>query len=359
MNINFNLKPLPPAYNFDTKQVWQALNLASRSLAELKGESKTIPNVDILINTLSLQESKESSEIENIITTQDDLFKAQVDDKSTNMAAKEVKQYANALLHGYNLIKQHDLLTSNSIIAVQEILEPNKPGFRKLMGTALKNSVGQTVYTPPQNPQEIIELMSNLEKYINLPELHYVDPLIKLAIIHHQFESIHPFYDGNGRTGRIINILYLVYTRLLDIPVLYLSRYINKNRADYYRLLQEVRTLNSWDEWTIWMLNGIHETAQQTIKLIREINKLIAKFKQKIQTEAENIYSKELLECLFKHTYTKIKFIEDGLGVHRQTAGKYLDKLVELNLLTPHKFWKSNYYINHELFDLLSNANSI
>ncbi|MBY0379784.1 MAG: Fic family protein [Burkholderiales bacterium] len=359
MNEKFNLKPLPPLNNFDHPQIWKVLNIASRSLAELKGESKTIPNIDILINTLSLQESKESSEIENIITTQDELFKAQIDDISTNMAAKEVNQYANAIFYGYNLIKQHNLLTSNSIIAVQEILEPSKAGFRKLIGTVLKDSSGKIVYTPPQNSQEIIELMSNLEKYINLPELHDVDPLIKMAIIHHQFESIHPFYDGNGRTGRIINILYLVYMGLLDIPVLYLGRYINKNKIDYYRLLQEVRTSSCWKEWVIWILNGIDETAKQTIKLIREINQLMKKFKLKIQREAKNIYSKELLECLFKHPYTKIKFIENDLGVYRQTASKYLDRLVDLELLTPHKLWKSNYYINHELFNLLSNANLI
>ena len=351
-----NLTQLPPPNYSENSQIWRTLNIASRSLAELKGESKTIPNIDILVNTLSLQESKESSEIENIITTQDDLFQYNIDENISNIAAKEVKQYANALAYGYNLIKQHNLLTCNNIIEIQRVLEPNKPGLRKILGTVLKNSAGETIYTPPQNYNEIVELMSNLEKYINIPELHNVDPLIKMAIIHHQFESIHPFYDGNGRTGRIINILYLVLTSLLDIPVLYLSRYINKNRAQYYELLQSVRTTNSWDDWIIWMLNGIHETAQQTITLIREIDHLIKKFKHKIQNEAENIYSKELVESLFKHPYTKIKFIENDLGIHRQTAVKYLNKLVEIGLLTDYKKGKSNYYVNHELFDLLSKA---
>jgi Fic family protein len=359
MNTNFTVNQLPPVNNFNDVQIWKSLNLASRALAELKGESKTIPNVDILINTLSLQESKESSEIENIVTTQDDLFKSQVENNSKNIATKEVKQYAAALLHGFDLIKQHDLFTTNYIKDIQAVLEPNKQGFRKIMGTALKNSVGDTVYTPPQNHQEIIELMSNLDKYINLPELHDVDPLIKMAIIHHQFESIHPFYDGNGRTGRIINILYLVYMKLLDIPVLYLSRYINQNKADYYRLLQEVRVAGSWNKWVIWMLNGIHETANQTIALIRKINLMMQEFKHKIQSEAENIYSKELLESIFKHPYTKIKFIENDLGVHRQTASKYLDTLVELGLLTSHKIGTINYYVNHKLFELLSNANYV
>ncbi len=350
------LTNLPPEYNFDDPAIWRALNLASRALAELKGESKTIPNSDILINTLSLQESKESSEIENIVTTQDDLFKSQIDDGIKNIAAKEVKQYAAALLHGYKLINQHQLLTSNHILEIQAILEPNKSGFRKLMGTALKNSTGKVVYLPPQNPQDIIELMSNLDKYINLPELHDVDPLIKMAIIHHQFESIHPFYDGNGRTGRIINILYLVYMQLLDIPVLYLSRYINQNKADYYRLLQTVRVENSWSEWVIWMLTGVLVTSRQTVGLIRQIKQLMNDFQQKIQMHAANIYSKELLDSLFKYPYTKIKFIEDDLGVHRHTARKYLDKLSELGLLSMQKIGKSNYYINHSLFELLSDA---
>ena len=356
MNANPGLKLLPPNNNFEDIQVWKALNLATRSLAELKGESKTIPNVDILINTLGLQESKESSEIENIITTQDDLFKSQVEDNFDNIAAKEVKQYAAALLHGFDLVKKDNLLTTNHIIKIQAVLEPNKPGLRKLPGTVLKNSSGETTYTPPQHHQEIVELMSNLDKYINLPELHDVDPLIKMAIIHHQFESIHPFYDGNGRTGRIINILYLVYMGLLDIPVLYLSRYINQNKSDYYQLLQKVNISGNWNGWVIWMLQGVHETSQQTINLIRKINVLMEKFQQKIQLADESIYSKELLESIFKHPYTKIKFIENDLGVHRQTASKYLDKLVELGLLAQRKIGKSNYYINNELFELLSHA---
>lgn len=334
--------------------ILKILNLASRALAELKGETKTIPNSQILINTLSLQESKESSEIENIVTTQDDLFKAQIDDSIKNIAAKEVKQYAEDLFQGYKLILENDLLASNHILEIQQVLELNKSGFRRVMGTALKNSLGEIVYTPPQNPQDIIELMSNLDKYINLPELHDVDPLIKMAIIHHQFESIHPFYDGNGRTGRIINILYLVYVGLLDIPVLYLSRYINRNKVDYYRLLQTVRDDSNWSSWIIWMLNGVHITALETIGLIRKIRDLMNEFREKIQSLAENIYSKELLESLFKYPYTKIKFIEQDLDVHRQTAVKYLDKLVELDLLTPQKIGKSKYYINHQLFALLS-----
>lgn len=354
-----NLKLLPPEINFDDIDILKVLNLASRSLAELKGESHSIPNIDILINTLVLQESKESSEIENIITTQDDLFKSQIDNTFGNIAAKEVRLYNDALAHGFKLINQSGLLTLNYILEIQAILEPNKIGLRKIPGTVLKNQLGETVYTPPQHPDEILMYMADLDKYINMPELHEVDPLIKMAIIHHQFESIHPFYDGNGRTGRILNILYLVYMNLLDIPVLYLSRYINQNRAEYYNLLQEVRLNNLWKEWVIWILNGIHITSQHTIRIIRQMTSLMLEDKDNIEQNANEIYSKDLLESMFKHPYTKIKFIESDLGVHRQTATKYLDKLVDLNILTPVKIGRNKYYIHERLFNLLSNIDKV
>lgn len=215
------------------------------------------------------------------------------------------------------------------------------------------------VYTPPQTNQEIVELMSDLDKYINTPEMHDIDPLIKMAIIHHQLESIHPFLDGNGRTGRIINILYLVYVGLLDIPVLYLSRYINQNKSEYYKLLQLVRDTGTWDKWIIWMLEGICVTSRQTISLIRNIKQLMESYQAIIQEKIPQIYSKELLDSLFKHPYTKIKFIENDLGIHRQTAAKYLDMLTEIKILSTKKIGKTNYYVNSQLFVLLSNLNKI
>ena len=352
-----NLFNFPPDFNFDTVEILRTLNIASRSLGELKGATATIPNADILINTLSLQESKESAEIENIVTTQDELYIAQVDTKVYNLPAKEVQRYVEALNYGYELIKKTGLITSNHIQEIQAILEPNKSSYRTQMGTVLKNAAGETVYTPPQNYSDILELMSNLEKYINISELHTVDPLIKLALIHHQFESIHPFYDGNGRTGRIINILLLVYYQLLDIPVLYLSRYINKKRDEYYALLRNTREQSLWSEWVLWILQGIHETAQQTIYLISKIKNLISEFKLIIQRNAPKIYSKELLETLFKYPYTKINFLEQDLKISRVTATKYLNKLVELDILHIIKIRRVNYYVNTQLFDLLSEAN--
>ena len=222
------LEKLPPSFELETKQVLKNVAIASRCLAELKGVSETIPNQNILINTLSLQEAKNSSEIENIITTHDEMYKAELySGVISSSAAKEVQSYAEALRSGFSLVQKDQLLTCNHILEIQKILERNDAGFRKLPGTDLKNSVtGKTIYVPPQDHRTIVELMSNLENYINNDALSDVDPLIKMAVIHHQFESIHPFYDGNGRTGRIINILYLTLQKLLDIPILYLSQYI-------------------------------------------------------------------------------------------------------------------------------------
>ena len=252
----WSLGKLPLAIELETIKVLKALPAAHAALAELKGIASTIPNQNILINTLGLQEAKDSSAIENIITTHDDLYKSELNlDAFKSLEAKEVQNYILALKKGFELIKKDGLLTNRTIIEVQETLEDNNAGFRKLPGTALKNAVtGEIIYTPPQDYEEINQLMSNLEKYINDSEMQDCDPLIKMAMIHFQFESIHPFYDGNGRTGRIINILYLILEGLQNLPILYLSNYIIKHKADYYRLLQKVRDENLWEEWLLFMI---------------------------------------------------------------------------------------------------------
>lgn len=225
---------------------------------------------------------------------------------------------------------------------------------------ALKNDqTRETVYTPPQELDEIIGLMNNLEKFINDSELTDLDPVVKMAIIHHQFESIHPFYDGNGRTGRIINILYLVKEDLLKLPILYLSRYINQNKATYYRLLQETRETNNWEPWILYMLDAVEETAIQTSNIIREIKRLMVLHKQKIRSELPKIYSQDLINCLFKHPYTKIEFIKNDLRVARKTASRYLDQLCETGLVTKNKIGKENYYFNNDLINLLINVGSL
>lgn len=348
----FNLKPLPLQVNLNTVPILLQLNKSSRALAELKGEVKTIPNESILINTLGLQEAKDSSAVENIITTNDELFRLTVDDTYVNLAAKEVQNYALALSKGFEEVRQNTIITNRTILLIQQVLENNNAGFRKLPGTSLKNNLGDTVYEPPQNPQVILDLMNNLEQYINRDELQELDPLIKMAIIHYQFESIHPFYDGNGRTGRIINILYLVQKGLLDLPVLYLSHYIIQTKSDYYKHLQAVRDQQHWEAWIIYMLKGVEYTAYQTIDLIQAIRQAMNLYKQRMRAETK-FYRKELLENLFKYPYTKIQFVEEALGVHRNTASSYLQTLTRLELVRKIKLGKSNYYINTSLFNLL------
>lgn len=358
--IKYSPKELPPQLELETKLVLKSATAANRYLAELKGVSETIPNQSILINTLALQEAKDSSEIENIITTHDEMYKAELySGLISSSAAKEVQSYAEALRTGFNLVKKDHLLTCNHILAIQEILEGNNAGFRKLPGADLKNrATRETVYVPPQDHETILRLMQNLESYINDDTLSDIDPLVKMAVIHHQFESIHPFYDGNGRAGRIINILYLVLKGLLDIPILYLSQYIIETKSDYYRLLQSVRDTNNWEEWILYMLKGVEITSRQTILIIQKIKELMQKYKQNIRTNFR-FYSQDLLNNLFRHPYTKIEFLERDLKVSRLTATKYLDQLADAGYLEKQKIWRSNYYINRPLFDLLSHPPKI
>lgn len=352
------IKLLPFSKEIETTAVLKKLARAHQALAELKGIAVSIPNEGILISTLSLQEAKDSSAIENIITTHDDLYRSDSAAKIfVSGAAKEVHKYANALHYGFQQVKEHGLLTNNDVLHIQATIEENSAGFRKLPGTALKNDLtGATVYTPPQHADEIITLMDNLERFINDDDLCDWDPLTKMAVIHHQFESIHPFYDGNGRTGRIINILYLVKQGLLKIPVLYLSRYINQNKSGYYHLLQVTRDTDDWQPWLMFMLEGVEQTSKQTVVLIEGIKSTMQVFKQKIRSELPKIYSQDLLNNIFRHPYTKIDFVMTELNVSRITATRYLDELISIGLLVKRKIGRENYYINRDLFDLLGNV---
>lgn len=362
----YTIPHLPLPYDLETKAVLKQLNLANKKLAELKGVALTIPNENILIRTLTLQEAKESSSVENIVTTQDDLFKEDLDikDQISNAAAKEVLNYRRAMQTGFDLAKKNKLLTCNIIQQIQSELESNRAGFRTVPGTHLKNSLGEIVYTPPQEYDEIVKLMSNLEMFINDDSLSDLDPLIKLAIVHHQFESIHPFFDGNGRTGRIINILMLVINDLLDLPILYLSRYITRNKGKYYQLIQAVRdkegdNSKEWEEWILFVLRGIEETSEETIILIKSISALMGTYKTKLRGLLRNKYKHDLLNNLFRHPYTKIEFVEKDMLVTRQTASKYLDKIVEIGLLSKTKLGKDNYYINDALCELFINQGHV
>lgn len=354
------IKELPLAYDLETKPVLKQLSLSNRKLAELKGVALTIPNENILISTLTLQEARESSAVENIVTTQDDLYKADLDLKEAviNASTKEVLNYRQALQRGFELVRHKKLLTNNIIKAIQRQLECNSAGFRTVPGTMLKSSDGRVVYTPPQDKNEVERLMANLELFINNNELSPCDPLVKMAVIHHQFESIHPFYDGNGRTGRIISILYLVINDLLDIPILYLSRYITRHKGEYYHLLQAIRNDNSlpqWEEWILFILKGVEQTAGETISLVKNISSLMQQYKQILRPLFGKQYKHELLNNLFFHPYTKIEFVERDMMVQRKTATKYLDTMVEEGLLEKVKIWKTNYYINTPLVNLFMN----
>jgi filamentation induced by cAMP protein fic len=359
MKQKYNVPQLPLPYDFETKAVLRQVNAANRRLAELKGIALTIPNENILISTLVLQEALDSSAVENIVTTSDDLYKADLNMEGhiSNAAAKEVLLYREAMSIGFSLARNNKLLTLNDMLVIQRVLERNSAGFRKVPGTVLKSSNGDVVYTPPQEYDEVMRHMTNLEQYINDSSMHEVDPLIKLAIIHHQFESIHPFYDGNGRTGRIQIILYLIINNLLDLPILYLSRYITHNKGEYYRLIQRIRDKNAdnfkeWEQWVLFMLKGIEETAVQTIELIKHISSLMAEYKCKLRPLFGRLYKHELINNLFFHPYTKIEYMQKDMMVQRKTATKYLDRIVEAGLLRKMKFGRSNYYINTKLMDL-------
>ena len=340
-------------YNLKTPKILEALNEASRSLAELKGFANSIPNQHILINAITINEAKDSSAIENIVTTHDSIYKVLTESGFKDEAAKEVVDYRSAIWRGYEIIKEKGFISTNVLIELQGMIEHNKAGIRKTPGTKLVNSkTGEVVYTPPQNEKEIRDLLKNLDDYIN--ENNDIDPLIKMALIHYQFESIHPFYDGNGRTGRILNVLYLVLNKLLDSPILYLSNYINKNKNEYYRLFTDFRENDNYEDWILYILKGIAETSKNTIELIKQIQNEMESYKKEFMTKLPKIYSDELLDSLFFEVYTRINYIEDRCGVTRQTAATYLNSLVEAHLLEYEKVGRESIYKNIRLINLLS-----
>lgn len=351
----YAIPSLPPPIDIETVRVLKALARASRALADLKGQAKTIPNQGILIDTLALQEAKASSEVENIVTTQDELFQADLfPDDPQSPAAKEVALYRDALRLGYARLRDTGGLIPNSaLIDMFRLLKGRDDGFRVTPGTALKNEQsGAIVFVPPQDARDIVAHMSALESFINDDDLCTLDPLIKMALIHHQFESIHPFPDGNGRIGRILNVLYLTRTGLLDIPVLYLSRFITRNKADYYHHLQAVRDDGAWEDWVVYMLDAVAETSVTTIEIVTGVRDQMAAVKHRMRAELPKIYSQELLNNLFRHPYTRIEYVQSALGLSRQTAAKYLDMLAEHGFVEKHRSGKSNYFINVALVKL-------
>jgi len=350
----FDDLPLVPPDNaqFEKVEVLKQEALSRAAVAELKGIAHIIPNQDILINAILLQEAKDSAEIENIVTTQDEIYKAitlKVQSK-IEPAAKEVVRYREALWHGAQAINRKGVLSISDIVKIQSIIVGNDAGIRKTPGTALVNeSNNETIYTPPYSEQRIKALLRNFTEYLNDEE----SSLTKSAILHYQFEAIHPFCDGNGRTGRIVNVLYLVLKQHLDIPILYLSSYLIERKSEYYRLLLEVSSDSQWDKWILYLLKGLEVTAKGTIEKLHAIKELMDKTIELVRQRAPKIYSKELVETLFVHPYCKNEFVEQATGVERKAASRYLHKLSEIGVLSANRIGRENVFINKKLMRLL------
>lgn len=357
-NIPYNDLPLlPPKAEIETLPILKKAIFSNKALAELRGWSFNQSNPLLLLQSLTLQEAKSSSEIENVVTTNDEIYQALATptDKNISATTKEVLHYKEALWHGYEKLKQGYPLTINLFVELFQIVKQRSDGIRKLPGTTLKNSFNEIIYTPPDNFEDILKLLSNLEKYINeVPNPNAVDSLIKLAIIHYQFECIHPFPDGNGRVGRIINVLYLIQEKLLEFPILYISRYIIKNKNSYYKALQGVTENGDWNTWILYMLDAIEKTAQETLFTIKNIFSAQNELLFFLSENAPALCSKELVELLFEQPYCKISFLVERNIAKTQTASKYLKKLCDLGVLQLLKHGRDNYYINVKLWDILT-----
>jgi Fic family protein len=354
-NIPYNNLPiLPPKAELETILILKAAIAANKALAKLDGSIAQLPNPSVLIDTIGLQEAKASSEIENIITTHDALYQSAVADRSVeDPATKEVIFYKEALWYGYEQVKKKGIITTNLFVKLAQLIKQNQSSIRNIPGTQIKNdSTGEVVYTPPEGETIIRDKLKNLEDFINLPD-GGLDPLVKMAIIHYQFEAIHPFADGNGRTGRIINIIYLVQQGLLSIPALYLSRYIIEHKADYYLKLKMVTEKNDWQPWILYMIKAVEETSLMTLSKIDLIRKSMHEVAADIEKKLPKVYSKDLVELLFEKPYCKRQFLEDAGIAKLKTAGAYLVQLEEKGFLKNIQVGKEKLYLNKKLLDIL------
>lgn len=351
---NIDMTKLPFDYNFDDVDILKALNKANHKLGQLNGAINLLPNPYVIFNAITLGEAKESSEIENIVTTFDEIFK-EMSYSTTNPASKEVLNYRQAMLTGFKLIKENGFISKNHIVQIHHIVEPEVGDIRKLPGTVIMNTkTGEVLHTPPQNQAEIEEYLSNLEKYINIPDLEDTDPILKMAIIHFQFESIHPFYDGNGRTGRMLNILYLTLAKKIDLPILYLSKYINQNRNQYYEYLNAVQEdIKNLKDYLLFMIEGVLQMSEFTLKFIQSFTETMNQAKEFIKEKCPKLYSIELVEHLFFDFYTKNEYLCEKLKITRNTASKYLHELTEAGILLEEKIGKHKIYKNGFLYNLI------
>lgn len=345
---------LPPKTDVETKAVLKKTILANKALAKLVGSAGKLPNQVMLINSISLQEARMSSEIENIITTNDDLYQAlSSQKKNPDSATNEVLHYQEALWYGYTAVKKKGILTTNLFIEIMNIIKQSRSKIRNTPGTTLSNpATKQVVYTPPEGESTIREKLKNLEDFININD-EEIDPLIKMAVIHYQFEAIHPFVDGNGRTGRIINILYLVQNGLLEIPILYLSKYIIENKNNYYNNLRAVTEKGKWEAWIMYILEAIESTASFTQKKIDAILELMEATGKNVRKQLPDIYSKELIEVIFRQPYCKRQFLVEAEIAQLKTAGSYLAQLEKAGILKSENVGKEKLYLNKKLIDIL------
>lgn len=355
-SVPFNeLPPLPPIEDVETKKILKKAISANKALAELRGWSFTQANPFLLLQSITLQEAKASSEIENVVTTNDELYQALSTPDAINISpsGKEVMHYKEALWQGYSSVKNGYPITINMFIDLFRVVKKRSDGIRKLPGTCLKNSFNEVAYTPPDNEIDIMRLLSNLEYYINTND-DDIDLLIKLAIIHYQFECIHPFPDGNGRLGRIINVLYLVQKGLLNFPILYLSKYIIENKTSYYKALKDVTEKRCWEDWILYMLDAVESTSITTLNIIKSIFEAQETTRKFIKSNLPKIYSKELVELLFEQPYCKIDFLVNRDIAKHQTASKYLKQLCEIGVLQETVKGREKYFINTELWNILT-----
>lgn len=349
-----DLPLLPPKADLETKEILTKTIRASRALAQLNGAIRNLPNPSLFLDTLHLQEAKASSEIENIITTNDDLYQAVVADKKfDNPATKEVISYKEAIWLGFNRLEKQPFITTNLCVELVQCIKQNTAGIRTTPGTTLSNSQGEVIYTPPSGEQLIRAKMANLETFIN--ENHSIDPLIKMAISHYQFEAIHPFSDGNGRTGRILLLLQLKLEQLLDVPALFLSEYIIEQKDKYYEGLRSVTENNDWSKFILYMLDMVETTAIKGLERLESIIQLMETTGQEIKEKLPKVYSKDLVEVIFKLPYTKRQnLIDIDLGTPK-TVGNYLIALEEKGFLKSIRVGKEKLYLNQSLMNILEN----
>lgn len=350
-----SLPKLPPKTDLETKAILLKTIEASRALAQLNGMLLNLPNPTLFLDTIHLQEAKASSEIENIVTTNDDLYKALIADKNfKNPATKEVISYKEALWNGLKTIEKRPFITTNLCVDIVQSIKKNTAGIRTTLGTTLKNHKDDVVYTPPTGEQVIREKLADLEVFIN--EDTSIDPLIKMALFHYQFEAIHPFSDGNGRTGRILLLLYLKISKLLDIPAIYLSEYIIQHKNEYYKNLRAVTEENAWEDWVLYMLEMVSFTSKKALLRIQKVTSLLEEMSVEVKQELPRVYSKELMEVLFRLPYTKRQYLVDAELGTSKTVGNYLIELEKKGFLISEKIGKEKLYINHRLMRVLENS---